>query len=39
MTNLRVLEREYERAKANERRIAEIALEKLRIIEPKLKNG
>ena len=33
---LRTLEREDERAKADERRIAEAALEKLRIIAPKL---
>jgi hypothetical protein len=39
LTNLRVLEREDERAKTDERRIAETALEKLRIIESKLKNG
>jgi hypothetical protein len=38
LTNLRVLEREDERAKTDERRIAEIALEKLRIIESKLKS-
>jgi hypothetical protein len=38
LTNLRVLEREDEGAKTDERRIAEIALEKLRIIESKLKS-
>lgn len=38
LNNLRTLEREDERAKADEGRIAEAALEKLRILEPKLKN-
>lgn len=38
LNNLRVLEREDEREKANECRIAEAALEKLRIIESKLKD-
>lgn len=37
LNNLRVLEREDERAKADERRIAEAVLEKLRIVEPRLK--
>ena len=36
---LRMLEREDERAKADECRIAEAALEKLRTTEPKLKNN
>jgi hypothetical protein len=35
---LRVLEREGERASADERRIAEATIEKLRILEPKLGN-
>lgn len=38
LNNLRMLEREDERAKADERRIAEAALEKLRVIEARLKN-
>lgn len=38
LNNLLTLEREDERAKADERRIAEATLEKLRIIESKLKN-
>lgn len=38
LNSLRVLEREVERAKADERRIAEEALEKLRTIEPKFKD-
>ena len=38
LNNLRTLEHEDELAKADERRIAEAALEKLRIIESKLKN-
>jgi hypothetical protein len=36
LTGLRILEREDDEARADERRIAEAALEKLRIIGPKL---
>ena len=39
LNNLRVLQREDEREKVDERRIAEAALEKLRILESKLKNA
>jgi hypothetical protein len=37
--SLRTLEHEDEREKADERRIAEAALEKLRALEPKLRKG
>ena len=39
LNGLRMLEQEEERARADERRIAEAALEKLRVIGPKLKDG
>ena len=38
LSGLRMLEREDERAKADERSVAEVALEKLRVLEPKLGN-
>lgn len=38
LNGMKVLEREDERAKADERRIAEAALEKLRTIAPKLRD-
>ena len=39
LNSLRLLELEDERERADERRVAEAAIEKLRVIEPKIKNG